>query len=195
MTIEDACKAEALETNQIVIWLHATNDKSSAGEIIWLVKSYSPFHDRQLSMRREKALDEDENGDILLGYKFSATMQFRTPPSVLKQHGRIEKKPKEKLPKIARDIWQGSWVPITGSKPYDPNSRSAMASEIGYIPNDGGDFLRFLLYVHHVNSLKIPLREKSASLDLAKNFIGQDGTPFTEFLNKFRGQALELFER
>lgn len=145
-----------------------------------MVESYSPFEDRFLCLPYTKKL---EGADGIAAYQFCATMQARNSLRVLQQHGRLESLPPGKLPKIARHEWQGIWVPTTKHRRVFAQG-GQMASEIGPIAADGGDYLRFLLIVKTVGKLKVPISEKRRLLSEVERMRGQAGTDFSVFINK-----------
>ena len=81
------------------------------------------------------------------GYRFSATMAPCTPLRVLERHGEEHPGPASALPKYSDGqdgLWQhrlGTWKEL-GDIAKEIESR--MASAVGSIPRDGGEFLRFL---------------------------------------------------
>jgi hypothetical protein len=87
-------------------------------------------------------------GDLIKGWQLSVTMMLRTPLKWLQRHGEFHegsKRPAEKVPP-EHAIW------IFVLKPWrelgidaDEIPHTTMASQIGQIPVDGGDFLPFLL--------------------------------------------------
>jgi hypothetical protein len=91
------------------------------------------------------------NNDIVSGYRFCATIQMRTPLRVLRRHGEVHQGIGSEPPEIATEMWEGIWVPIArtfrdlGLDIDEPNF--TMASDVGPIPQDGGDYLKFLLLV------------------------------------------------
>ncbi|MFC7518923.1 helix-hairpin-helix domain-containing protein [Herbaspirillum sp. GCM10030257] len=95
------------------------------------------------------------NADILSGMRFSATIQMRTPLRVLEHHGELHSNPKSAPPAYAREPWEGMWVPQTksfremGIDLPEMDGRQ-MASEVGTIPADGGDYLPFLKKVRRI---------------------------------------------
>lgn len=100
-----------------------------------------------------KALGISDDSSIIKGYRFSATMNLRTPAHILRMHGKsvLKNDPLLDVP-IRRD--QGIWLPETfpifiGDKEIKFPS-STMASEIGPIPADGGKYLDFLLCVRSI---------------------------------------------
>lgn len=49
--------------------------------------------------------------DVSRGYEFSATLQLRTPLRVLLRHGQLYLKNDGHQPQIAREPWEGIWLP------------------------------------------------------------------------------------
>ena len=161
--------------DQIVV---SQREPDHSGVIV--VESYSPFEDRFLRLPYAKKL----NGvDAIVAYQFCATMQARNSLRVLQQHGRLESLPPSKLPKIARQEWQGIWVPTTKHRRVFAQG-GQMASEIGAIAQDGGDYLRFLLIVKAIGKMKIPIAEKRRLLSEVGRMRGQSGTDFSVFIDK-----------
>jgi hypothetical protein len=86
--------------------------------------------------------------DLIVGWKLSVTMQRRTALHWLRRHGEFHEgsaHPAEEVP-IDRACWMPvlkSWRQLGIDLPEVPES--TMASEVGQIPVDGGDFLPFLL--------------------------------------------------
>lgn len=98
--------------------------------------------------------DPAVNADILSGMTFCATMQMRTPLRVLARHGEVHAGRGEP-PDIAREQWEGIWVPrlkTWAELGIDLREAptSTMASEVGQIPQDGGDYLKFLIAIRTV---------------------------------------------
>jgi hypothetical protein len=81
------------------------------------------------------------------GYRFNATMALCTPLKVLEKHGEEHPGPVSALPQYSDGqdgLWQhrlGSWNEL-GDVAKEIENR--MASAVGSIPRDGGEFLRFL---------------------------------------------------
>lgn len=95
------------------------------------------------------------NSDIISGLKFCATMELRTPLRVLLRHGELFSDLPNDPPQIARAMWEGIWTT------YGPSFRELgieldepppgqVASSIGSIPPDGGDYLKFLIAVREI---------------------------------------------
>lgn len=171
-------------TGAIVPWdgpdhiVVSQRDPDSGGVIV--VESYSPFEDRFLRLPYKKKLD---GADDIAAYEFCATMQARNSLRVLQQHGRLESLPPSKLPKIAKYEWQGIWVPTTRHRRVFAQGRQ-MASEIGPIAQDGGDYLRFLLTVKSIGKMKVAIAEKRRLLSEIHRMRGQSGADFSVFIDK-----------
>lgn len=98
-----------------------------------------------------RGFDVQANSDIISGYRFCATIQMRTPLRVLRRHGEVHKGIGSEPPEIAIGMWEGIWIPIAQTfrdlgLDID-ESNFTMASDVGPIPQDGGDYLKFLLAV------------------------------------------------
>jgi len=96
------------------------------------------------------------NDDIFSGLEFSATMQLRTPLRILLRHGEIHADRNTKPPEIAREGWEGGWLPklktfrelgvdIDGPPP------GSHASHIGQIVDR--DYLPFLIAIRQIVEL------------------------------------------
>lgn len=190
-SVENQMKREAIINKRIVIWLHDTGQNSDDGTKIYILKSYSPFKHLFDSQKRPSSINNDPGGDVLEGYKFSATMQTRTPLRVLTQHGRLEKKPLHKLPKIIRNESEGIWIPHTrswkdmGIDMKEWTTEGSMASQIGQIPSSGGDYLRFLIFARNIKEAKASSKEKSNMINLGRCMYGDEGTPFKDFIESY----------
>jgi len=83
--------------------------------------------------------------DLIKGWKFSASMYPTTPLEYLLRHGEVSDTPKDEPPAF------GIWMPILkswkglGIPLKDANTMGEMASAIGLISTDGGQFLPFLI--------------------------------------------------
>lgn len=148
-----------------------------------VIDSYSPFEDRA-KYQKPAAILADET--VIYGFRFSATMQRRNTLRVLRMHGRIERKNQSKLPAIIKENWQGIWLPKTKSwhelgLPIDEMPTGTMASEIGPISVDGGDYLRFMLLEKAICSSRIMIATKERLITAMRDFYGQDGHNFGAF--------------
>ena len=97
--------------------------------------------------------------DISNGFKFSATLQLRTPLRVLLRHGELYLKNDGGRPQIACEPWEGIWLPnlktwaelgITGIDEFEPPD--SMASDIGAVLAE--DYLPFLIAVREIVELE-----------------------------------------
>lgn len=102
---------------------------------------------------------ESADTSVIKGYRFCATVQLRTPFRVLSRHLEECRKLKElntsgyfamfendALPKIAKEQWEGIWMPFV----FDGPPLGGMASDVGVIPATGGDYLPFLLAIRKI---------------------------------------------
>jgi hypothetical protein len=93
-------------------------------------------------------LKDFSGDDLIVGWKLSVTMQRRTPLEWLRRHGEFHagsKHPAEVVP-IERGCWMPvlkTWRELGIDMAQIPDG--TMASEVGYLPLDGGDFLPFLI--------------------------------------------------
>lgn len=108
------------------------------------------------------------NSDIISGLQFCATMQLRTPLRVLLRHGELFSDLPNEPPQIARAMWEGIWTA------HGPSFRelgieldeppSLIASSIGLIPGDGGDYLKFLIVVREIVESANSIGDRMAAL-------------------------------
>src|SRR5690606_20893346 len=128
------------------------------------------------------------NDDIIGGYEYSATLQLRTPLFVLKNHGRTVPATPEGPPRISDEMWHGIWIPALTDEFKFLDEGSTAASEIGYVPADGGDYLPFLVAVRTITeNPKSTIDEKKKALKSLINGSGPSGTPYSKFMT---GKAL-----
>lgn len=95
------------------------------------------------------------NRDIIVGLQFVATMNLWVPLRVLSRHGEIHADITKAPPEIALNPSEGIWVQKMCSFrsigiDIDEPDPGMMASTIGPIPTDGGDFLKFLIVVRGI---------------------------------------------
>jgi hypothetical protein len=86
--------------------------------------------------------------DVIAGWELSVTMQRRTPLRWLQRHREFHAGPD--CPAEVLPAEHACWVPVTKTWralgiDEDEIPESTMASEVGQIPVDGGDFLPFLI--------------------------------------------------
>lgn len=158
-------------------------EKAYAEKETIVIDSYSPFEDRAKYQKPAAILADDP---VIYGYRFSATMQRRNTLSVLRMHGRIERKDQSKLPAIIRENWQGIWVQKTKTwrelgLAINEMPTGMMASEIGPIPDNGGDYLRFMLLEQAIRSSRAPMATRERLMAAMHDFYGYDGHHFGAF--------------
>ncbi|HGQ7337099.1 TPA: hypothetical protein ACL1SD_005472 [Pseudomonas aeruginosa] len=144
-----------------------------------VIDSWSPFIALAARQRARGVLGTDE---VIYGYRFSATVQLRTPLHALQQHGRIERRERPLLPQIAEEPWQGTWVAKTR-----PDTAGQMASDIGPIDADGGDYLRFLLLCRRIMACPLSDTDKANLVHRSANFYGAGGHAFGQFIEHHGG--------
>lgn len=124
------------------------------------------------------------NEDIIKGWRFCATMQMRTPLAILRQHNRLVPASPEGPPQLTSEMWQGIWVPDLGSDWDFLGEGASMASEVGPIPADGGDYLPFLIAVRTIAEGSATIAEKAAGMRALAKECGPGGTPYSKFLGE-----------
>lgn len=134
-----------------------------------------------------------KNSDIISGLQFSATMQLRTPLRVLKRHGKIHSDINSEPEKIAKDEWEGLWIPKLATWrelgiDEDEFEESTIASDIGQI--FAADYLPFLISMREVlesnesvDNRIATLKKKSTTKEW-KPYITRHGG-IDEIINKF----------
>ena len=132
---------------------------SKTADRVLVATSAAEFHDRRAY----------PNSDIISGLKFCATMQLRTPLRVLLRHGEVFDDLPNEPPQIARAMWEGIWIAQARNFrelgiDLDEPSPGHIASEIGPIPIDGGDYLRFLIAVRGILESVNSIDDRLASL-------------------------------
>lgn len=194
-SVDEQLRLSAITNKRIVIWLKDTGNVAPSGNKVFILKSSSPFEYLAQQQKNKLKPGDAEYSEILDGYRFSATMQMRTPTSVLCQHGRIEKLPAHKLPRIVKQEWQGVWLPHL--KPaaelgaWAREVNGAMASDVGYVPQDGGDFLRFMLLAHQIVDDGLGRDEAIEWMKICRDMVGSDGESIGKFIERY-GNTPEL---
>lgn len=122
------------------------------------------------------------NEDIIKGWQFCATLQLRTPLAVLEQHGRRVPLTPDGPPSITTEMWQGIWTPDVGDE-FSMFDAISMASEVGSIPADGGDYLPFLIAFRTITEGSASVGDKEAAIRELMKQSGPSGTPFTKYHN------------
>lgn len=125
----------------------------------------------------EQSLKDMIDDDIIKGYEFKATLQFRTPLNVLKHHKEKIFDKNKKLPKYAKEGWEGTWLPIT--KTYKELGLDIEEIPAGTCSSDLGSlsveeqelYFNFLLKFHTISESEEEVKEK---INLIKNLIKTD---------------------
>lgn len=110
----------------------------------------------------------DNQTDIMNGYQFSATMQIGTPLKYLEMHGQINSGPAKNLPQVPQEhgIWLPklkSWAELGISGLKEP-PEGTMASDIGQIPTNGGEYLNFLKAFREIVESNKHIEEQSKEI-------------------------------
>lgn len=116
-----------------------------------------------------------ENSEVIKHMKFQATMQMRVPLRVLLRHGEIHTDLTKPPPQIALELWEGLWGMVSiydyDVVPHDLKHLFTCASDIGQIPRDGGEYLKFIIEIrkiiesydsidHRIEKLRVLLANK-----------------------------------
>lgn len=87
---------------------------------------------------------------VVEGWRFSATIQLRTPLRILRRDRELSSGPAKPLP-ITVEQWEGAWVPVLRALDVLPAFESSTrSSDIGPIPRNGGDYLKFLIHIREI---------------------------------------------
>jgi len=130
-----------------------------------------------------------ENKDsIHHGYIFYSFVSMENDEEILKQHGRIEVCSFEDLPQITKHEWQGVWTPVDinpkGIKDgLSDGKKITLSSQTGVIPEDGGDYLIFVLFMKKIINSGFTLKQKKEWVDVGYRTRGQSGVGFENYLN------------
>jgi hypothetical protein len=150
-------------TDPPLLSIHVVQPTPVSGPTDRIIDTVAASNDYQLRLARE-------HSDVIAGMRFCATIQLRTPARVLRRHGEVHSDLNQPLPAIAQDLWEGIWTQKTrtykelGFDVPDFLETCTMASEIGPIPYDGGDYLPFLLAVRGVVEAHERIEERITKL-------------------------------
>ncbi|WP_303749376.1 helix-hairpin-helix domain-containing protein [Stenotrophomonas pigmentata] len=122
------------------------------------------------------------NEDIIKSWRYCATLQRRTPLAILREHGREVPAGPDEPPTLSSMMWHGIWTPVVDWGDLDEIfAGGSMASDVGPVPTDGGDYLPFLISLRTITEGPGTVASKEAVLlDLVKH-IGPGGTPYSKF--------------
>jgi hypothetical protein len=135
----------------------------------------------------------NENQDIVHGLQFAATMQLRTPLRVLKRHGEIHSDIHTKPEQIAKEMWEGIWLPKLATWrelgiDEDEMDESTIASNIGQIK--ASEYLPFLISVREIVETnesidsRINMMRKKPMTGIWKTYVVKHGG-IDEIINQF----------
>ena len=144
----------------------------------------------------------DPNADLIKGYRFSASLQLRTPLRVLQHHGEFRQWSENGLPQYARFAWEGIWLPVTKSweelagaygnsaaaratDSSDDHAFDEMASDLGSISGDGGTYLAFLKAFRGIVEFAASPDEKREAISA----LSKDNPEFAKHIAMHRSQA------
>lgn len=126
------------------------------------------------------------NSDIIVGLRFVATMQLRTPLRVLERHDELHTDVNASPPRIAQEMWEGIWLVKTRTyremgidlSEFDAGS---MATDIGPITGGIAPYLTFLrafrMCIEEESSIRIRVMNLRDVLsdDNFKDFVDRHG--------------------
>lgn len=129
----------------------------------YTVKKDGFIDDNTIGAMQDKPFFED---DVISHLKFNATLQLRTPLSVLVHHGEVFKENGKVPPNYTKEVWQGLW--ITKTKSYielgldiDEIPLGRVSTDIGSLEeNEAKDYLEFLIKFHTISESEIDIEEK-----------------------------------
>lgn len=146
------------------------------GRLFGRIPPLKPYHEEpsalpvaDVSVRHElhHGTKIEDNRDVLAGWRFCATMQLRTPFRVLSRHGELHEDLATEPAIIALEQWEGIWLQRTKSfrdLGIDLDEiATTMASDIGQVPQDGGDYLPFLLALRKAAESSGTVKERRAA--------------------------------
>ena len=159
---------------------------SQNGEAGYYAQTEPSCRDYQQNVWRNT---DTQNGDLIKGWRFIATIQLRTPFRVLSRHGETHEDLTDP-PKIANEQWEGYWTTVLKSNkelgidiPEVIVGGKTTASDIGQISIDGSAYLTFLLEVRKIV-------EKTESVESRKAMlrIELSRPKYASFLRKLGGK-------
>lgn len=101
--------------------------------------------------------------DVCDGLRFSVTLQLRTPLRVLLRHGEMYLKNDGQQPQIAREMWEGMWIPKSNFwKRLSVEPVRILASDVG--PISAEDYLPFLIAVRTIVEANEPIEHRIEKL-------------------------------
>lgn len=100
-------------------------------------------HDKQATAHNSERHPYAFEDKLVEGYKLCVTMQIQVPLAILKRHGEIV----QSIPESDMDFSpeHAVWIPKVKSEFDFLDEGAAMASMIGYVPENGGKLLQYLI--------------------------------------------------
>lgn len=143
--------------------------------------------DPQARHQTHTYIPQREKDSIVDGLTFCATMQPRTPLAVLEHHGEVFRGTGDNAP-VYGAYEDGIWITRTktwrelGINLKEMES-STMASAIGQIPEDGGDYLPFLKDVRRAIETDESIKDRIEALRLVMR-----EKKYAKFIKRHQGQ-------
>lgn len=132
-------------------------------------------------MRRSDFRAIDINS-LASGHMFCATMQLNTPLRYLMKHGERHEGPLTDDEKVPQQY--GIWVPAL---PGQTELYGQMASDVGPVPADGGEYLKFLIAVRRIAERNAPIDRR---MSLLKELLARE--EYEGFVERLRGEDIVL---
>lgn len=105
----------------------------------------------------------EQNDDVIIGYKFSATLQISTPLNVLKHHGEIHHGSPSQAP-VYGSQRDGIWLPeINHEYNLLADLDDESASDIGLVKDS--EYLPFLLQFREIYESELKVSEKLDAIE------------------------------
>lgn len=144
----------------------------------------------------EQSLNNMIDDDMIKCFEFNATLQLRTPLNVLKHHKEKIFDKNKKLPKYAKEGWEGIWLPIT--KTYkelgidmEEIPKGTCSSDLGYLSVEEQElYFNFLLKFHTISESEKEVNEK---INLIKDLIKTD-REFSKYYERVTGNGKLFLE-
>ncbi len=111
------------------------------------------------------------NADLIKGLEFRATLQLRTPLSVLRKHGKVHKNLAKEPPAYAKEPWHGHWSLVLktwkelGGADILDWTPSTVATDLGPMEDHGQQYYEFLMAVRTLAADRsIPKDDRGAAI-------------------------------
>ena len=112
------------------------------------------------------------NTDLIKGLEFRATLQLRTPLSVLRKHGKVHKNLAKEPPAYAKEPWHGHWSLVLktwkelGGADIPDWTPSTVATDLGPMEGHGQQYYEFLMAVRRVAADRsIPKSDRRSAVE------------------------------